>query len=201
MRNRKRNIANNSYYHITNRGVAKRTTFLDEEDYKIFLTLMRKGCLKYEVRLIAFCLMPNHFHLLACCSEGKDLSLCLQWITSIYAKYFNRRYGRRGHLWQDRFYAKRIKDGFHLGVCWRYVEQNPVRANLIGKTYEWKWSSAYCRRFGHNSRYLIEPHWWNTSIMSKWWSDDLLDEELLNKIRRSIRKSNLYDEDEEELWE
>ena len=199
MRNRKRNIRNNSYYHITNRGVARRTTFLDDEDYITFIALMKKGCAKYDVKVIAFCLMPNHFHLLVCSAVGKEVSLCVQWITSIYAKYFNRRYERRGHLWQDRFYAKQVKDGLHLGVCWRYVEQNPVRAKLIGKAHEWKWSSAYMRSVGHRSRYLIEPYWWGTSIMSTWWSNEMLDLDLLDRIRRSLRKSISLED--EELWE
>lgn len=198
MRYRKRIIRNNKYYHITNRGVARRPTFLDNDDYITFMNLVRKGCGKYDVKIVAMCVMPNHFHFLVWAIHANKVSRCLQWITSIYAKYFNRRYDRNGHLWQDRFYAKEIYDGLHLGVCWRYVEQNPVRARLVGNALDWKWSSSYMRASGIETLFLVLPHWWGTETMDEWWSDKLLKEDMLQKIRRSISATHIHDDIE--LW-
>ncbi len=185
-------IENNGYYHVTNRGVARRPTFLDEEDYLSFLGLLDRGCNKYGVRIVALALMPNHFHLLVWAILGEDVSSCMQWVTGIYAQYFNKRYERCGHLWQDRFFAKPIAEGRHLGTCWRYVEQNPVRAKLIGSPDQWEWSSAFMRSSNTKPNYLVEPPWWGSEIMKEWWSKEMLDPKTLDKIRRSVQKSELH---------
>ncbi len=136
--------------------------------------------------------MPNHFHLLVQAEKGKNISKCLQWLCSIFARTYNNRYGEYGSVWQSRFYSKEIKDGMHLGTAWRYVEQNPVRAKLVKSPEQCRWSSAYLRSKEYKPNFLIEPKWWGSDLMKEWWSTELLDQKLLDKVRRSIRSPHSY---------
>ena len=164
---RRRILKDNKYYHITNRGVGKMKTFKDEEDYDIFMRLVKKGCERYGVRLIAYSLMPNHIHLLVWPIKGKSISGFMQWVTGNYARLFNVRYVRNGHLWQGRFKSKEVHEGRQLGNTWRYVEQNPVRARLVVTPEKWEWTSAYLRANNIKESFLTEPPWWGSERMKK----------------------------------
>ena len=185
MARKKREFKDDTFYHIVNRGVEKRDTFLDEKDYGLFMGLILKGFEKHKVYLAAHALMPNHFHLLACAPLGKEISPFMQWISGVYAQVFNKRHERTGHLWQDRFYAKQVKHGHPLGITHRYVEQNPVRANLSRSPYDWKWSSAHLRASGIQPDYLYSPRGWHRSFMKKYVNDIPLSEDELNQVRLS----------------
>ena len=191
MARQNRNLKNNHYYHLVNRGVAKQATYLDEQDYAEFLRLLRKGCEKYPMDIIAFALMPNHYHILIQVLEGEDVWKCMHWSMGMYARYFNGRHDRVGHLWQNRYFSKEIRDGRHLGNTWMYVEQNPLRAGLVEKQEDWKWSSAYLRATVNFMNNLVEPHWWGTPAAQGWWSNEELDSETLDKVRRSLQRKNL----------
>ncbi|MBC8202633.1 MAG: transposase [Planctomycetes bacterium] len=193
LRSRRRELKDDKYYHIVNRGVVKRKTFRDEEDYDIFLRLLKIGCKQFKVRLIAFSLMPNHFHLLVWSIRGEDISACMQWVTGNYARLFNVRYGLDGHVWEGRFKSKEVQEGRQLGNTWRYVEQNPVRARLVDSPEKWEWTSAYVRAHNAEESFLTEPPWWGSEIMKKWWSTQRLIPEELEKIRRSLQKNTLLD--------
>ena len=87
------------------------------------------------------------------------------------------------------FLRKGIKDGDQLAKTWMYVKQNPVKAKLAPTSGAWKWSSAYFRENSLRSMYLVEPDWLWTKVRNTWWSTELLDEETLNKVRKSIKPS------------
>jgi REP element-mobilizing transposase RayT len=173
--------------------VDRKPTFLDKEDYRSFLNLLTKSCDMYGVRIIAVTLMPNHFHILSKSVLGKNVSLGMKWLTGVYAQSFNKKHERTGHLWQDRFYSKEVREGRHLGTVWRYVEQNPVRACLVDNPNQWEWSSAHMRNSKHRLPCLIEPEWWGTKLMKQWWSTELLEPEMLDAVRRSLQRSELGD--------
>ena len=116
------------------------------------------------------------------------MSKWAKWYQGIYAKSFNKRNDRSGHLWQDRYFAKQVGPGQHLAKTWMYVEQNPVKANIVQKAEDWKWSSAYLRLNFFRPQYLMEPEWWLTSKKKDWWSENLLDEETLGKVRISLER-------------
>ena len=145
------------YYHLVNRGVDKRRTFDDRDDYAEFVHLLEQGCARYKMNVIAYSLMPNHYHILVQIMPGDNVSACLQWVTGEYAKYYNRRNGRTGHLWQGRFFSREIQEGRELGSVWRYVEQNAYRAKLVAKSEHWKWGSAYIRANKLSTPRITEP--------------------------------------------
>jgi putative transposase len=173
------------FYHIVNRGNNKQTTFYDDGDYQQFLRLLSKGCDKYSVDIISMCLMPNHFHILTTPSEISSIESCIGYSTGIYAKYLNQKYDRVGHLWQRRYWSGHVEKGRGTGNVWRYIEQNPVRANMVSSPEKWKWSSATFRSTGFKPHYLIEPNWWGSAVMQEWWSNDKLTQDQLVEIRNS----------------
>ena len=199
MARQKRNVRDNSYYHIVNRGVEKRTVYLCASDYCKFLELLERACEKYSVEIVAFCFMPNHYHIIIKSIKGKDVSLWAKWFQGMYAQWFNRRYGRVGPLWQGRFFSKEVGGGEHLAKTWMYVVQNPVKASLSRTPKQWRWSSAWLRNHGIQPPYLVEPDWWWTSLKPRWWSDDMLAYKELIKVRTSLKRSVV--EELETPWE
>jgi REP element-mobilizing transposase RayT len=127
-------------YHVTSRGNQKQRIFLDERDFRSFfstLAVVVESC-KWVVH--AHCLMPNHYHLLVETPDAK-LSMGMKYLNGVYVQAFNRRHDRVGHGLQGRFTAILVdRESYLLELC-RYVVLNPVRAGLVTKPEEWKWSS------------------------------------------------------------
>jgi len=128
-------------HHITQRGNRRQQTFFNDEDYQSYLELMSEWCMKLNVRIWAYCLMPNHVHLIAVPETKEGLNLAIGEAHRRYTRRINFREGWRGHLWQGRF-SSFIMDNRYLLACTRYVEWNPVRAGFVGKAENWPWSSA-----------------------------------------------------------
>jgi putative transposase len=128
-------------HHVTQRGNDRQRTFFRDSDYSYYLALLRLGCRKSGTAVWAWCLMPNHVHLILVPSAGDGLRRALAPTHGCYAAEINRREGRCGHLWQGRF-ASVPMDEAHLYACLRYVELNPVRAGLVRRPEDWRWSSA-----------------------------------------------------------
>ncbi len=137
------------------------------------------------VDVLAFCLMPNHYHALFTPTISEELSACIAHFSSIYAKYFNKKYEIDGHLWQRRYWSGHVGEGGHLARVWRYIEQNPVRAGMVLTPDQWEWSSAAFRSTGHRPHYLMEPDWWGTAVMKQWWKNEMLTSSELAEIRNS----------------
>ncbi len=100
------------------------------------------------VRLLAYCLMPNHFHLVLWPREDGDLSDYMMWLLTAHVRRYHQHYHSSGHVWQGRFRAFAIQDDVHLLTVLRYVERNPVRASLTERAEDWLWSSASSKRDG-----------------------------------------------------
>ena len=128
-------------YHVINRGNAKSTVYHDSDDYQSFVALMAKACDRLPMRILAYCLMPNHFHLVLWPYGDRDLSRWMQWLLTSHVRRYHRRRGTSGRIWQGRFKAFPIQKDAHLLTVMRYVERNPVRANLVSSAADWKWSS------------------------------------------------------------
>ncbi len=128
-------------HHVTQRGNRRQQTFFNNEDYESYLDLMSEWCGKYHVDIWAYCLMPNHIHLIAVPQTKEGLNLAVGEAHRRYTRRVNFREGWRGHLWQGRF-ASFVMEEFHLLACARYIELNPVRAGLVKRPEEWPWSSA-----------------------------------------------------------
>jgi putative transposase len=133
-------------YHVLNRGNAKAAIFHDGLDYQAFIKLLAGVRPRYETRLLAFCLMPNHFHLVLQGDEGGAVSRAMQWVQTAYVTRYRTRYETTGHILQGRFKSFPIQKDDHLLTVMRYVERNPVRSNLVARASAWPWSSARWRQ-------------------------------------------------------
>jgi putative transposase len=128
-------------HHITQRGIDQGQVFFTNAHYGAYLDCLGKYCAQARVRILGYCLMSNHVHLVAVPEEPGSLGVALRRAHGRYALYLNTLRNRVGHLWQNRFYSCAL-DERHLWVALRYVERNPVRANLVARPEEYKWSSA-----------------------------------------------------------
>ena len=128
-------------HHITQRGNRRQQTFFGQDDYLAYRLLLAEWCRAHAVTILAYCLMPNHVHLVAVPSSADGLRAAIGQAHRRYTRRVNFREGWRGHLWQGRF-ASFVMDEVYLRAAVRYVERNPVRARLAGQAWDWPWSSA-----------------------------------------------------------
>ena len=128
-------------HHVTQRGNRRMQTFLREADYGVYLELMAAWCAAHQVTIWAYCLMPNHVHVVAVPQTIEGLGRAVGEAHRRYTRHINFREGWRGYLWQGRF-ASFVMDEDHLLRAMRYVELNPVRAGLVSAPDRWPWSSA-----------------------------------------------------------
>lgn len=134
-----RNKAKSKIYHIILRGNDKCDIFFDEQDYKKFIKELERTKALYDYYIYAYCLMPNHVHLLIMDEKNKILKI-MQGIGICYSSYFNKKYERVGHLFQDRFLSKCVETDRYLMNVFRYIHQNPSKAGM-SNFENYKWSS------------------------------------------------------------
>lgn len=136
-------------YHVMMRGINKQIIFEYQNDYLKFLQLIHQKCHPQDLNgnrtspccvIYAYCLMPNHIHLLI---QEKDemISETIKCIAISYAQYYNYKYGHSGHLFQDRFRSEPVNDWDYFLTLLRYIHQNPVAASLVGNVVDYRWSS------------------------------------------------------------
>ena len=128
-------------HHVTQRGNRRQDTFFGDDDYRSYLSLLAECCRKAGTEVWAYCLMPNHVHLVLVPSHEDGLRAALAETHRRYTRHVNLREDWRGHLWQERFHSFAM-DEDHLLACARFVELNPVRARLAQRPGDWRWSSA-----------------------------------------------------------
>lgn len=128
-------------HHVTQRGNGRARTFFNDGDYALYRDLLATHCRAAEVEVWAWCLMPNHVHLILVPSDADGLRRALSRVHRTYAGIVQARRRRIGHFWQGRFGAVAM-DEAHLAAAMRYVHLNPVRARLVTRAQEWPWSSA-----------------------------------------------------------
>ena len=141
MARRARLVVAGQPHHVTQRGNRRLPVFFSDGDYRAYVALLAEGCAKAGTEVWAYCLMPNHVHLILVPSHEDGLRAALGEAHRRYTRHVNLREGWRGHLWQSRF-ASFPMDERYLLACARYVELNPVRAKLVRSPRAWKWSSA-----------------------------------------------------------
>ncbi|RJS93228.1 transposase [Salinisphaera sp. Q1T1-3] len=131
----------NTPHHITQRGNRRHPVFFEDDDYRYYLALIDEFAQKAGTRVIAYCLMPNHVHFILKPEHRDGLRAALGEAHRRYTRYINFRENWRGHLWQERFHSYPMDDA-HLWMAVRYVELNPVAADLVAEPTGWPWSSA-----------------------------------------------------------
>jgi putative transposase len=151
-----RTIDDGLVYHAFNRGNNSADVFFDDSDRVAFLEALVKTKEHYPFRLIGYCLMTNHFHLLLRPEDGQTISRILQSLTVTHTSRYHKRHQTSGHVWQGRFKSPVIQDDLHLLVVLRYIEANPVRAKIVADPGEYRWSSFLCHGLGQEDP-LISP--------------------------------------------
>ena len=134
-------------HHITQRGNRRQRTFFGEDDYRHYIMLVSESAREAETEIWAYCLMPNHVHLVMVPSTEDGLRATLGEAHRHYTRHVNFRQGWRGHLWQERFHSFLMDENYLLATV-RYVERNPVAARLCQHPAEWPWSSAHAHLEG-----------------------------------------------------
>ena len=161
-------------------------------DYVAFLKLLAEAQGRTPVRCLAYCLMPNHFHLVLWPRQDGDLSRLMFWLTTVHAKRWHAFRNARGlgHVYQGRFKAHPVCEDIHfLRVC-RYVERNAVRAGLVSRAEDWQWSSLFQRRVD-TGLVLLEP--WPVPRPPDWLEQVNKDDSSeVEGIRQSVRRGSPY---------
>jgi len=159
-------------HHIIERGNNRERVFRDSTDYEKYLFFLSKYSEEKEVAVLAYCLMPNHVHLLVRPSDEESLAKMMQGVTLCYTQYFNRKKGRTGRLWECRYHSTVIDGNSYLWTVSRYIENNPVRAGIVKRPEEYPYSSAKAHILGTKDTLLKEP---------------LFDRRQLNEYRRFVK--------------
>lgn len=136
-------------HHVTQRGNRRQTTFFNDRDYLAYMDLMAEWCAHHDVEIWAYCLMPNHVHLIAVPGSERSLRLAMGNAHRRYTRRVNLREGWTGHLWQGRF-ASFPMDEEHALAAARYIELNPVRASLVATPEDYRWSSCRAHLSGRD---------------------------------------------------
>jgi putative transposase len=143
--------------HIIQRGNNRQPCFRDDEDRRRYLADLEEALHAHDVELHAWVLMSNHVHLLATPRTSRGISRMMQKLGSRYVRWFNDRHERSGTLWDGRFRASLVETDSYLLACMRYIELNPVRANMVQHPGEHRWSSFAANALGWPDP-LIVPH-------------------------------------------
>lgn len=133
----------NEIYHVLNRANARLPLFFKEVDYQLLEDILSDGVEKYDMRILSYCIMPNHFHLVLHPRKDGDLQKFMQWVTLTHTQRWhvqNKTIGT-GHLYQGRYKSFLIEKDTHLLTVIRYVERNPLRSKLVKKLENWKYGS------------------------------------------------------------
>jgi putative transposase len=162
---------------VTQRGNNRQDVFFTDEDRRVFLALLKEQAERFELSVLAYCLMRNHTHLVVVPAREESLSKGLGRANLCYARYVNRLHGRSGHLWQDRFFSCAL-DEEHLWHALRYVERNPVRAHLVRRAWRYTWSSAAAHSGRGPAAAVLDLGAWEAlGIGQEAWSQELVSAE------------------------
>jgi len=134
-------VAQGYPHHITQRGNNRQVIFKDDEDRKKYLSLIKSHSKKYNLDILAYCLMINHVHFIVVPNTPDSLAKTFNFAHMRYSQYYNKKNGMCGHLWQGRFYSC-VMDKRYIYACARYIERNPVRSKTVREACAYKWSSA-----------------------------------------------------------
>lgn len=145
MPRRPRAASGNHIYHVLNRSVGRSTIFDGDADYLAYIKVLNEARDRVACRLLAFCLMPNHWHLILWPRGDEDLSEFMRWLTGTHTQRWHACYDTAGTgpLYQGRFKSFPVQADSHFYSVCRYVERNALRANLVRKAENWRWGSLW----------------------------------------------------------
>lgn len=144
--------------HVIIRGNNREPIFVANEDYRFYLDKLQEACIKHLCDVHAYVLMTNHVHLLITPNNEDSISKVMQMLGRYYVQYFNYSYKRTGTLWEGRYKASLVDSEAFALTCYRYIELNPVRANMVTHPAEYPWSSYRQNALGLEDK-LVTSHY------------------------------------------
>ncbi|MFB3892026.1 MAG: transposase [Phycisphaerae bacterium] len=174
-------------HHVTQRGNNRQAVFFVDEDRRFFMDQLFEAAERHGLTVESYCLMSNHFHLVAVPKSKDSLHLALKRLDQLYTQYVNGQHHRSGHLWQDRYFSCAL-DEEHYWKAMAYVELNPVRASLVPYAWDWPWSSAVAHCGGRDATRLLSLDVWGRQPGVDAWRENLCrgqDPKLVEQIRRN----------------
>jgi putative transposase len=182
-------------YHVLNRANARLPLFDREADYEAFERVLAEAVERTETRLLAYCLMPNHWHLLVWPRQDNELSQFVGWLTLTHTQrwHAHRQTTGSGHVYQGRFKSFPIQEDDHFYTVARYVERNALRANLVRRAEQWRWGSLHrWLRNSSDDRELLAS--WPLPRKASWTDhvNAAQTEAELKAIRRSVQRGSPF---------
>jgi putative transposase len=189
MARQRRQAPGGRVYHVMNRGVGRRGIFQKPEDYAAFERVLAEALARVPLRILGYCLMPNHWHFVLWPRADGELSAFTQWLTQTHTQRWHAHYhtAGTGHLYQGRFKNFPVQSDVHLLLVLRYVERNALRANLAARAEEWPWGSLWRRERGLAAGWLAE---WPVERPADWvaFVNEPQSEGELAALRRSANR-------------
>lgn len=186
-------------YHILNRANARVQIFDNKVDYNLFENILEQAVEKFDMRLLAYCIMPNHWHLVVYPKQDGDLQKFMGWLSNTHTRRWHTLKGTigHGHLYQGRYKSFICQQDDHFITLARYVERNAQKANLCTRAQDWKWSSIWRREYGSVEQKKILSEWpveMPNNYLEFVNQDQGIEQEIKQeeKIEKSIDKSNPY---------
>ena len=172
-------------YHVIQRGNNRKWLFLDSEDFLQMQKLIQEYMTEYKMVLHHYCLMSNHIHLLVKAKDTKLISKMMHGVQRSYHHYYRRKRGWSGHLFQGRYKSFPIKNEEHLLECGRYIERNPVRAEMVSDAGDWEYSSYRCYAVGEGQGFVeLSPAYFSLSKN---------EEDRQRKYRQYVAEERIYE--------
>jgi putative transposase len=189
-----RSAAGDVIYHVLNRGNCRMDVFNSDGDFAAFIKLLEQGRDRVGMRILGYCLMHNHWHLVLWPLRAPDLSAFMQWVTTTHVRRWREHRGNtgEGHLYQGRFKAFPVQSDTHLLTVLRYVEANPLRAGIVERAEAWPWSSLGTTAGANRLRVGLTP--WPIPRPTAWTRtvNGIIPEADVNRLQLCIRRNQPY---------
>ncbi len=185
-------------YHVLNRANARAQIFDVAQDYIDFEMILEQAVEDYDMRLLAYCLMPNHWHLVVCPRQNGDMSKFMSQLTNTHTRRWHTKKNMigQGHLYQGRYKSFMCETGKYFLTLVRYVERNAKKAKLKKQAEQWRWSSVWRREYGTlEQKKILSP--WPIAIPKNYvaWLNEPQSEEEEDSLERSVEKNTPYGSD------
>lgn len=179
-------------YHVLNRATGRKTIFETPADYKEFEQLLVDAKEQFDMRILAYAIMPNHWHLLLYPRGDHDMATFMRWLSTTHARHFRIKTESvgDGHLYQGRYKSFIIDTDAHLLTVLKYIERNPARAKLVKLPEEWKWGSAHRRIHGtKKEKALLDPSPVSLPYRYREWINSPEHTEDIKSVRFSVNRA------------